>query len=50
MCVNRRIVALEDKIRSVTTVWQFQVIERLSTHCKVDVDYMQDREISLDFL
>lgn len=47
--VNKGIVDLEVEIRSVKTSWQFCALDGLKAHCIVGMDYMMDREISLDF-
>lgn len=44
VCVNNRAI---DKIRSVKSVWQFQVIKWLNAHCIVFVVYTRDRVISI---
>lgn len=44
--MNRRVIDLDVEIRSVKTVWQFQVIEGLNAF---GVDNMLHRGISFDF-
>lgn len=49
VCGNNIVIDLYIEILSVTTIWQFEVIEVLSTHCIIAVDYMRDKNVSLDF-
>lgn len=50
LCVKKGWIDLYGEIRSVKTVWQFQVIAGLKLHCIVGLDYMRSRGINLNFL
>lgn len=45
ICVNWEVADLEVEIRSIKTVWHFQVIEGLSVSCIVGVDSMRYKGI-----
>lgn len=47
--IKELLIDVDAEIRSVKTVWQFQIMQTLSARCIVDVDYMRDRGIILDY-
>lgn len=48
--VNKGGIYLNIEITSVKPIWQFQVMDGLSAHCIVNVNYIRGIVISLDFL